>query len=158
MSLKSVSGASGGTGDQAIQFNPLTGYANDGTFTLALTALVNLGEFSLSYAVNEGTFPGPQIQWSWTNSVAGYGSSTKDIISVGWESDTVDFAGSSLSAGQTITFTMQLVNDHGYGNNVAFDNLIVSAVPEPVNAALLIFGVGLAAVPTGRRIYLWARA
>jgi hypothetical protein len=158
-SLNSVSGNPG----NAIQFNAggiING--NNGTFTFTLTAVVNINEFELSYDINEGFFPGPDTQWSWAIAEGGSGFSTiphegSSFIN-NWVSHTVDFAGSSLSAGQTITFTMQLVNENsGLGNDVSFDNLIVSAVPEPVNVALLIFGVGLAAVPAGRRLYLWAR-
>jgi hypothetical protein len=63
---------------------------------------------------------------------------------------TVNF-GTALNGATSAYFR---VNGGDGGVSYTFDNFLVSAVPEPVNMALVLFGFGFAGVAVGRRFKL----
>jgi hypothetical protein len=162
-----TSARSAGTGNGGLALQFATSHGGDtvsgSTFTLTLKAAVNLGSVSITYdylASNSGG-GSPVNNWSWTITGGGSGSGTGSAVNItqdgNWHTTTVTFSTLNLTAGETIVFTDTLA---GYptGNNLiaSFDN--INVVPEPINYALAAFGLCVAGVCIGRRVYFWARA
>lgn len=66
---------------------------------------------------------------------------------------TPSFDPGTISSGQSIYLLAQPSGFAGNQVNFAMDNVGVSAVPEPTNIALAIFGVGALGVTAGRRFF-----
>jgi hypothetical protein len=126
------------------------------TLTLVANASRPMNTFTLTYdakVVNSAAFQtgGPVNTWyysvnggsTWT------AASTFAVAADGlYHPETVSFSVASIAGGGTIllrdTFTGGLnVNS---ASSMDFDNIVVSAVPEPTNLALAFFGVGFVAV------------
>lgn len=152
------------TATTALQFTAVhTGNdksVNGSSFVLSLTSQIALNTFSITYNYLSSITSGTAVN-TWTVSGGtGFTTQTANLtMDGGWHSATVSFTGGTLSANQTITFTDAL-SAYGSANDsyARFDNIRISAVPEPVNVALAVFGFCLVGVGIGRRIYLRARA
>ena len=61
--------------------------------------------------------------------------------------------------GDTVDIQMLFTNPHGVnGESVGFDNIQVSAVPEPINMGLAAFAVLFGSVCIGRKLSVLMRA
>jgi hypothetical protein len=160
--------AANGTGNpgRGLQFitTSSSGSVSGSTFTLTLKAAVNLGSVSITYdylADNVGGGASAANNWTWTITGGGSGSGTGSAVTISqdnaWHTTTVNFSGLNLTAGETIVFTDTLAGYQTGNNKIAsFDN--INVVPEPIHYALVAFGLCVACVWAGRRVYFWARA
>jgi len=118
-------------------------------FILQLTG-ANLSGFQVSYAgeiVSGGTLS--TVTWSWSTTtaadtgLAGHTLTTQPgDLTTSWAVQTADFRGVTQLDGATTIFLKATFSDKD-----AFDNIQITAtpVPEPVNVALALFGVGFVA-------------
>jgi hypothetical protein len=136
------------------------GSQNGDNFILELTAGSGgfNNAFTIGYKVwSQNTDANHINQMSWSYSVndgGSYSSPVVDTITAGnqtWQSFTVDFNSITVAANSDIWFRAVLGTGTS-GNNVRVDDIIVTAVPEPINAALAILGLGFAVVEGGRRV------
>lgn len=163
----STTGAGAGNPGTALQFitkaNGNGKEVNGCSFVLTLTTptSVSLSSFSITYDYLATDVGGSGAQNDWTVSGgSGFSAQSTTISQDGnWHTITVNFTGGTVAANSTITFTDTL-SSYATGNSfiAAFDNIQVSAVPEPVNVALGIFGLGAVGAGAGRRLYLRMRA
>jgi len=164
----STTGPGAGNPGTALQFltkaNGNGKDVNGCAFVLTLTtpASVSLSSFSITYDYLATLVTGSSgAQNNWTVSGgSGFSSQTTTISQDGqWHTVTVNFTGGTLAANSTITFTDTL-SGYTAGNSfiAAFDNIQVSAVPEPVNLALGVFGLCVVGVGVGRRFSSRMRA
>ncbi len=113
-----------------------------GTLTLLISGNGFSG-FQLAYQALDGGSGAQSWQWSsdnssWNSPV----SASLPISGAGWSADTVDFSGAS---GSNIYFRNTI------GGTVGFDNIQITAVPEPINYALAAFGLCVGGISFGRR-------
>lgn len=97
-----------------------------------------------------------------STSLDGTSYTTTDLTQPGglttsFASYTVDFSGISALNGATSVYFEVTGGENG-GGDFTFDNFLVSAVPEPVNMALALFGLGFVGVAVGRRFYVRLQA
>lgn len=145
-------GVSGSFGNPApsLLFSP--GGAG-GSFTVQING-TGLSGFSVTYDGLGGS-PGMSQTWSYsldnsTFTPLGGGPAT---LSGSFQSYNADFSGVSALNGQSAVYLRD-----SFVKDAAFDNITVSAVPEPINVALVVFGLCLGGASAGRRVYGWARA
>jgi len=137
------------------------GNVPSGTYFM-LTLVANAGRsintFSISYdAKVSGTSPANVNTWYY-RVAGGAWTQISPSITVGTTYPvspyTVTFTGVSITGGQTIDFadTFSGATQNNKDGIMDFDNIQVSAVPEPTNLALAFFGVGFVAVAAARRL------
>jgi len=134
------------------------------TLTLTANSGIALNTFTLSYSAKAGqsaAFSGGAVGNTWyysTDSGTSWHIMTSSAISFSadgaYHSESATFGG--LSGGGTILLRDAIsggtANDSVNTSFIDFDNIQVSAVPEPVNMALAFFGVGFAAVAAWRKL------
>ena len=146
---------------QAIQFKGPQ--ANSGFITIHLSGS-GLSTFFLTYAATRSQ-SGPQDN-HWTYSIDG-GATFTDVgvgqpplgsIGTTYSVLTVDFAGiSALDGAGDILLHGTFVSNPGGGTD-DYDNFqILAQVPEPVNVALALFGIGIVGLKFGRRLFIFVR-
>jgi hypothetical protein len=150
--------ATGGQSGAYMQFNPRTsGNGQPMSFILQLTASAPMNNFSISYYARVSATTGSDINtWayslnngtSWTTMTTQPAGPT----TTAWAQYTAS-QNASVSAGSTIWFRNTLTGATANNINAEFDTFSVTAVPEPVNIALGVFGAGIGFVSLGR----WAR-
>jgi hypothetical protein len=134
------------------------------TFQFSLTRNTggaSLYDFVITYAATRGNIAGTTTS-TWQYSLNGTTWSSTGVIQPAtvpagttWNTYTVDFTGvtsiENVAVGTTIYF-----RDTIGSNNQSFDNIVISAVPEPITYALAAFGLMFAGVGAGR-FYLGRR-
>jgi hypothetical protein len=119
------------------------------TFTLNTSgATFNFSTFTFDYNRADTLKSPTGISWSYNISGGGgSGSLTATTLSsTGWQGASVDLSAINLNDGQNLTLVATLTGS-GSGNpgDLSFDNLnfnaTVTPVPEPVHAAMLVFGL-----------------
>jgi hypothetical protein len=123
---------------------------NTSYFTIQVTG-TGLSGFAVGYDAN-AIFVNPAQLWEYSvNSGASWSSAgltqPGNIVAFNWTSYNVDFSSATSLNGAS---TVWLRNTFGNGAG-QFDNIQVTAVPEPVNVAMGIFGLGLVGTTAGRR-------
>ena len=152
-------GNAGGTTANDPRTSPSAGRAltldSGGAITIQITH-GSLTGFTLTYEAQKTGGSPTQGGWSWSTTLNGTYSTAgvSETLSTGtsYALNTVTFG--TLDPSTTI-FLRETISS---GGTVAFDNIQISAVPEPINYALAAFGLCVAAVCIGRRAYFWARA
>jgi hypothetical protein len=117
-----------------------------GFVTIQVNA-AGLSAFSLSYAAVDLNPGGGSLQdWKWSTDGVTYtglpDSSSTGINTLTWSLNSVNF---NSASGSTLYFQDTL---SGF---VAFDNFQLTAVPEPINYALAVFGLCVGGICFGRR-------
>jgi hypothetical protein len=138
----SVTGTPNGDPRTSGQGSPNYGLATGGTLTLQISG-IGFSGYQLAYQALDGGSGTQSWQWSpdnssWNSPV----SASLPISGLGWSADTVDFSGAS---GSTIYFRNTI------GGSIGFDNIQITAVPEPINYALATFGLCVGGISFGRR-------
>ncbi len=122
-----------------------------GQFTIQING-TSLSGFQVTYdgIVSSGT-AGPFWSWSTDNTTYTALATQPGAMTTTWGSFTADFSGiSQLNNSSTVYFRDNQVN------GATFDN--ISVVPEPINAALVLFGLCIGSVGIGRRLCLSVRS
>jgi len=157
--------AVGSTGGTTVT-DPRTSQSASSALTLdsggAITIQITHGSltgFTLTYAAQKTGGSPTQGGWSWSTTVNGTYST------VGVNNGSLPLGSGSSWAINTVTFgtldpstTIFLRETISSGGTVAFDNIQVSAVPEPINYALGAFAFCIVVVGVGRLAYTWVRA
>jgi hypothetical protein len=124
-----------------------------------------LSGFTINYDVYGNNASSEYVNsLSWAYSTDGGATySTPTSVSIGtaktWNSKQVSWSSLSVASEKDIWFRATFAGE-GKGYDLDFfDSFVlnVEAVPEPVNVALATFGLGLAVVLAGRRVYRWVR-
>ena len=113
-----------------------------GTLTLQISG-IGFSGYQLAYQALDGG-SGTQ-SWQWSTDNANWNSPVSTSLTINnlnYSANTVDFSGAS---GSTIYFQNTI------GGVVAFDNIQITAVPEPINYALATFGLCVGGISFGRR-------
>lgn len=130
--------------------------ANTG-FSLLVDATSWSGPFTITYDGESGAVGSVSQQWSYSvNSGSSWtvlGTQPSALATGSYSPFTVTFSDVGLNNNAGVRFKDDLTG--GAGN---FDNIQISAVPEPINVALVVFGVCVAGAGAGRRVYAWVRA
>ena len=114
-----------------------------------------LADFVVTYdAKSAGTLT--DIRWDYSNDGVIWTTLTTRPVTASFASYSVDF--SSVAAIEGAANVYLTITPVGLGQTVNFDNIEVSAVPEPINVALVVFGFGAAVTAVGRRIRARARS
>jgi hypothetical protein len=146
-SLTRAAGQSGLGTDYALSINAANSVQNNGVLTLTVKALTALNGFSITYSIIANKKNGPDSQWAYSVDGGTFVNGTLQVknADTSWHTYTIDFsAAGTLSANSYITFRNSLLPAGANDDQVAFDNISISAVPEPVNVALGIFAGVLA--------------
>ena len=128
--------------------------ANGSTFTIQVNG-AGYSAFMVSFAVNRTGSGVKDFTWAWSTT----GSSFTDLGTVsttssGYQTLTADFSSvTALNNASTIFFRATLNGATGSSSTTDFDNFQVTAVPEPVNVALVLFGLGVVGMKFGRRLF-----
>lgn len=113
---------------------------------------IGLSSFQITYASQDD---GNRTQtWAWSTDGVNYtalAGGTRDATSASWTTTplTVDFSSvTALNGAANVYFQNTIV----FGNNqrVDFDNISITAVPEPVHYALAVFGLLFVSTGVGR--------
>ncbi len=140
-------GVSGGFGNPApsLLFSP---GGTGGSFTIQISG-TGLSGFSVTY---DGLAASPPLSQTWTYSTDNVTftplAGGPSPLTASWATYTADFSGVSALNGQSAVYLRD-----SFAGDAAFDNITVSAVPEPVNVALVVFGLCVGGVSVGRRMY-----
>ena len=152
--------ATGGQSGAYMQFNPQTsGNGQPMQFTLQLTAGAPMSGFTISYYGRVSATTAADTQ-SWAYSTDGGANWTTlttqpGTLTTTWTQYTVT-PNVSVASG-TVWFRNTLSGATANNQNTEFDTISITAVPEPVNVALGVFGLSAVVVGVGRR-YLRKRA
>jgi hypothetical protein len=160
-------GDGGGTGNASLQFtarvngNPADKNVNSSTFVLTLTSSSQITSITITYNLFASQTDANVVNtWTLAGADTGNGNVTAVFTPLGagqWDTATVTFTGIAISPGVAFTLTDTL---SGYANNpggsAQFDNISITAVPEPINCAMAIFGLAFAGGTAGR-FYLGRR-
>jgi len=130
------------------------------SFVLTPSGSISLSTFSFDFYLTSGKSP-TSINWAiiagGTGSIASspLGTTTGQWVGSG----PISLAGIALSSGSiTIRGTMVDGNNGSAGGDIQFDNFAITAVPEPTNYALAVFGVCVVGVGAARRFVKKAQA
>jgi len=137
-----------GTGFPAATFRLEYISGSGGNFTLHITGTA-LSSFQVSYAGENTAGASSSQTWAWSlnNSTFTALGTQPSALGGTFATRTADFSGVTALNGQTDVY-LRL----SFGEKDAFDNIQVTAVPEPTNMALALFGVGFAAVAMLRKL------
>jgi hypothetical protein len=129
-----------------------------GDFILRITAAQSLNTFSITYdAQTSATGGAANNLWQYSlNNGTSWTTIKTEAIGTAWGSHTVDL-NISLAANATIWFRDTLQGGGSKGT-ADFNNITVTAVPEPVNVALGVFGLCAIGVGAGRRYLAKAKS
>jgi hypothetical protein len=122
-------------------------------FTLTLTSSANMSSFSITYYARSSTTTMATDTWSYSINGGAFTDFATQTIASGttWNQYTVTPSASiAVLSGQTIAFRNTLSGGTAGNVTADFDTITVTAVPEPVNVALGMFGAGFAVVGLGR--------
>jgi hypothetical protein len=112
------------------------GGAGNPTLILHITG-TGLGGFVLNYASESSS---AMVQnWAYSTDGTTYTPFTTRTALTTWGALTVDFSTVTGLDGKADVYFRDIVTAGGNGSTIAFDNISISAVPEPVTAALGIF-------------------
>ena len=143
---------------QAMQFQGQK--ANSGFITIHLSG-TGMDSFTLTYAALR-TQSGPENnQWSYSvdggASFSTVGVGQPGAIGTTYSILTVDFTGVTALNGAGDILLRGTPTNAG-GGNADYDNFqVMAAVPEPVNVALALFGLGIVGLKFGRRLFCFVR-
>ena len=138
-------------------------HANSGFITIHLSG-TGLSTFFLTYAAQR-TQSGPHDNhWSYsidggtTFTDVGVGQMPVDSITSTYSIQTINFAGiTALDGAADILLHGTFVTNPG-GGSADYDNFqILASIPEPVNVALALFGIGIVGLKFGRRLFSFVR-
>jgi hypothetical protein len=135
------------------------GGQNTTPFVIHLTGsvLTGLSGRTITYAAQTSKSQQTSDTWSWsTDGTTWTTLATQPAgLTTSFASYTADFRGvTGLNNQSSVWFEVIGGSTGNGGTSFTFDNLQVSAVPEPVNVALGLFGLGFAGVAVGRRFYV----
>lgn len=130
-----------------------SGNLNGQTLTLTLTASTTLNLTGLTYLTSfSGATGANAFTETWSYSINGGASTSLSTVTLNngnLDNESLN-PGTTLTAGQSITFTAVMNGATGNNGALDFGNFSIAAVPEPVTWALIGFGVvlGVAGVVT----------
>ena len=137
------------------------------SFTLQLTASAAMNQFTITYYTRTSAANGSDTS-TWAYSINGGAfvnfttqpSTVAPVSTTTWAASSAFTVSENVSVlvGQTITFRNTLTGATANNVNVNFDTIQVSAVPEPANVALAVFGLGAVSLGVGRRLYARKKA
>jgi hypothetical protein len=146
-------------GTQAMRVDGKDGN-NNGFFTLALSG-TGLSFFTVTYAAQQSGNGNNLNQWSW--SLTGLAGSFTDAgpvanIPTSAATITVDFSSVSQLNGASTIFLRNTLLGGSSGGTSDFDNIqVLAQIPEPINVALALFGLGFVGLRFGRRLCSFVR-
>jgi len=127
----------------ALQFTASGG----GSYTLQLSG-TGLSSFTITYAGRKDTGSGGTQFWEWSTdntTFSSTGVTQPAALGAAFATETVSFTGvTAINGASTVYFR------NTFGDKESFDNIQVSAVPEPLHYALGLFGIIFVAVRTRR--------
>ena len=137
--------------------------ANAGFITIHLSGS-GLSTFFLTYAAVRSQSGPHDNHWAYsidggvTFTDVGVGQMPLDSITTTYSIQTINFAGiTALDGAADILLHGTFVSNPGGGND-SYDNFqVLASIPEPVNVALALFGIGIVGVKFGRRLFSFVR-
>jgi hypothetical protein len=140
----------------AIEFQGQTG--NNNGYTLHLSGLVR-SDFFVTYTAQATAGGTAQNTWSWSingTTFSTVGVTQPGVIGLTYSTFTVDFSGVTALNGATDVYLRSIGS--GGGNNSDYDNIqVLAQIPEPINVALALFGLGFVGLKFGRRLFSFVR-
>lgn len=130
-----------------------------------------LSGFIINYDVLANDPSGTPLDQTWSWSIDGVNFFTTgfsqpaqvpfSVSGLDWTAQTVDFSGVTTLNGETTVYFMNTLTTvtglETVPSAAGFDNINIEAVPEPVNVALIVFGLSLGGFGVGRRLCLRLR-
>lgn len=93
-----------------------------------------------------------QLNWAWSLDNSSYTYIPSQNLQTSWGNYSADFSGVSALNGAADVYLLTYASTE-IGQLVSFDNIQVNAVPEPINVALALFGLGIACRAFCGRVY-----
>jgi hypothetical protein len=142
----------------AIEFQGQTGNNNGATIHLSG---IQRSFFFVTYAGKASAGGTSQNTWSWSTDGTTFstvGVTQPGVIGLTYSTFTVDFSAvSALNTGTATDIYLRAVGAGG-GNNTDYDNIqVLAQIPEPINVALALFGLGFVGLKFGRRLFSFVR-
>ena len=131
--------------------------ANGSTFTIQVNG-VGYSAFTVSFEVNKSGSGVKDFTWAYSTGSGFTDITPQSATASGYQVLTFNFSGvTALNNASSIFLRATLNGATGSGSTTDFDNFQVNAVPEPVNVALVLFGLGVVGMKFGRRLCSFVR-
>ena len=126
--------------------------ANGSTFTILVNG-TGFTDFMVSYDVKKGGVDSFAWQWSTDGSTFATIQFASPGTGSGFNSTTINFSGvTAINNAPAVYLRNSMTGATGQNGRTDFDNIQVSAVPEPINVALALFGLAFVGLRFGRRV------